>query len=141
MLLRLKYPPEPANAARFAADIALSAAQVSGVELDYTPHSLSLVDEIIEGFRSDGVTSDQVAETLFGFGCYAGEVLIRHADGIWRHATRREADLFGFPMGVELPTRRVCNPIGKAFKRLEDGPADSIQHFYHVFANQETGQP
>lgn len=141
MRLRLKYALEPANAGRFAADIALAAANVSGVELDYTPDSLRHVDEIIEGMRSDGATSDQVGETLFGFGCYVGEVLNRNAGGVWRLATQQEVDFFGFPMVIELPTGRVCNPIGKAFKRLEQGPADSLPYFYHVFASQQAGHP
>jgi hypothetical protein len=140
MRLRLKYSPEPGNAALFPADIVSSAAEVSGVELDYTPDSLIRVDEIIEQFRSDGVTSDQVGETLFGFGCYVGEVLNRNAGGVWRRATQKEIDFFGFPMVVELPTGRVCNPIGKAFKRLEQGPADSLPYFYHVFTSQEADQ-
>ncbi|MGF6882627.1 hypothetical protein ABIA39_001569 [Nocardia sp. GAS34] len=111
MRLRLKYAPEPANAARFAADIAAAAANVSGVELDYTPDSLGHVDEIIEGFRSDRLSSDQVAETLFGF-----------------------------PMVMELPTGMVCNPIGKAFKRLDHGPEESVPYFYHVFTSERPGE-
>lgn len=138
--LRLKYAPEPANASRFAADIVSSAAEVSGVELDYSPDSLRHVDEIIEGFRSDGMTSDQVGETLFGFGCYVGEVLNRNAGGAWRSATEQEVNYFGFPMVVELPSGQVCNPIGKAFKRLEHGAEDSLPYFYHVFTSRETGQ-
>ncbi|WP_282205556.1 hypothetical protein [Kitasatospora fiedleri] len=51
MELRLRYAPEAANAGRFAADIVASAAQVSGVRLDYSVGSLALVDEIIEDFR------------------------------------------------------------------------------------------
>ncbi|MGW6257042.1 hypothetical protein [Streptomyces sp. NPDC055085] len=118
----MKYAPIPENGARFAADIVASAAEVSRVELDYTPDSLTLVDDILEGFRADGITSDQVAETLFGFGCYIGEVLARHEGGCWREATEQEVNLFSFPMVIELPAKQVCNPIGKVFKRMENGP-------------------
>jgi hypothetical protein len=37
-------------------------------------------------------------------------------------------------MLVELGEHRWCNPIGKAFKRLENGPEDSLRYFYTVFA-------
>lgn len=84
MQLRLKYAPVPENAARFAGDIVVSAAQVSGVHLDYTPDSLTSADAILDGFRAEGLASGQVAETLFGFGCYVGEVLTRHAGGRWQ---------------------------------------------------------
>ncbi|MFF4554418.1 hypothetical protein [Streptomyces sp. NPDC001422] len=137
MQLRLKYAPIPENGARFAADIVASAAEVSRVELDYTPDSLTLVDDILEGFRADGITSDQVAETLFGFGCYIGEVLARHEGGCWREATEQEVNLFSFPMVIELPAKQVCNPIGKVFKRMENGPEDNLRYFYTVFTSAE----
>ena len=135
MQLRLKYEPTPENASRFAADVVASASSVSGVKLDYTPDSLVLVDGIFDDFRSDGVSGRQIAETLFGFGCYVGEVLTRHAGGQWRAVGDAELAVGGWPLVVELAAGRLCNPIGKAFKRLEnDGPEDSLRHFYTVFA-------
>ncbi|WP_262285542.1 DUF6278 family protein [Micromonospora sp. MA102] len=135
MQLRLKYAPVPENAARFAGDIAAAAAQVSGVQLDYTPDSLARVDTIFDGFRADGLTGEQLAETLFGFGCYVGEVLTRHAGGRWRATAEDERAIVGWPLLVELGEHRWCNPIGKAFKRLENGPEDSLRYFYTVFAS------
>ncbi|MEU2985193.1 MULTISPECIES: hypothetical protein [Micromonospora] len=134
MQLRLKYAPVPENAARFAGDIVVSAAQVSGVHLDYTPDSLAAVDAILDGFRAEGLAAGQVAETLFGFGCYVGEVLTRHAGGRWRATAADELAVVGWPMVVELAGQGWCNPIAKAFKRLENGPEDSLRYFYAVFA-------
>ena len=79
-----------------------SSGRISGARLDYTPDSLTLVDNILDGFRADGVTGDQVGETLFGFGCYAGEVLTRHAGGRWRAPTADETAFVGWPILVEL---------------------------------------
>ena len=67
MQLRLKYPPTVENAPKFAADIVASAAEISGVDLDYSVASLKAVDNIVEGMRQDGCTSDQIAATLFGY--------------------------------------------------------------------------
>jgi hypothetical protein len=139
--LRLKYPPVAASAARFAADIVATAARVDGVTLDYTPDSLTAVDGMLERFRSERMSSEAIAETLFGFGCYVGEVMARHAGGRWRDADGREVDLFGFPMLVELPGGEVCNPIGKAFKRVENGTVDSLRYFYQVFTGPLRGAP
>jgi hypothetical protein len=138
--LRLKYEPTPENAGRFAADVVASAASVSGVKLDFTPESLDLVDGIFDDFRADGVTGKQIAETLFGFGCYVGEVLTRHAGGHWRAVGEAELTVGGWPLVVELGTGRWCNPIGKAFKRLENGPEDSLRYFYTVFSNPSAAQ-
>ncbi|BAJ28160.1 MULTISPECIES: hypothetical protein [Kitasatospora] len=134
MELRLRYAPEVGNAGRFAADIVGSAARVSGVELDYSVGSLAVVDEIIEDFRENGITGGQVGETLFGFGCYLGEVLVRQGGGSWRAVDGPEVAEYGFPLVVELPSGQVGNPIGKVFRRLAAGPAESLPHFYREFA-------
>ena len=126
MDLRLKYAPIPENAPLFAADIAQSAFEVHRIDLDYRPGSLTDVDGIIEGFRIEGLTPNQIGETLFGFGCYVGEVFVRHAGGAWR-ATEETSmrDVAGGPFVIELPHGgpiRFANPLDKVFKRLETVP-------------------
>ncbi|HVJ83533.1 MAG TPA: hypothetical protein VNC50_20880, partial [Planctomycetia bacterium] len=96
--------------------------------------SLRAVDDIIEDLRQEGCTSDQMAETLFGFGCYVGEVFVRNAGGRWRNAAETSmADLAGFPLVVELGKESFCNPIGKVFKRMDNGEGDDLPYFYCVF--------
>jgi hypothetical protein len=116
------------------------AASASGVKLDFTPDSLALVDGIFDDFRAEGVTGRQIAETLFSFGCYVGEVFTRHAGGRWRALDDVELAVGGWPLVVELGPGRMCNPIGKAFKRLENGPEDSLQYFYETFATPPAAQ-
>jgi hypothetical protein len=138
MRLRLKYQPIPENAPKFAGDIVAAAAEISGVALDYSADSLKDVDDIIERMRQDGCTSEQLAETLFGFGCYVGEVFVRQAGGRWRNAADTAmADLAGFPLVVELGEEHFCNPIGKVFKRLENGEEDNLPYFYQVFTSRD----
>jgi hypothetical protein len=141
MQLRLNYELEPANAARFAADVVASAAEVSGVTLDYGVDSLDAVDAILEELRADGVATEEIAETLFGFGCYVGEVLVRNSDATWRASNQKELEWFGWPMVVGVSEQNVCNPIGKAFKRFENGVEDSLRYFYTVFVKAgESGE-
>lgn len=144
MDLRLKYAPIPANAPLFAADIAQSAFEVHRIDRDYRPGSLTDVDGIIEGFRSEGLTPDQIGETLFGFGCYVGEVFVRHAGGRWR-ATEDTSmrDVAGGPFVIELPHGgrvRFVNPVDKVFKRLENGPEDDLPYFFRLFT-MPLGEP
>src|SRR5262249_53764096 len=129
-----KYPPIAENAPKFAADVVGSAAEISGVALDYSVASLKLVDDIIEGLRRDGCTPEQISATLFACGCYVGEVFVRHADARWRNAAETPmAELSGFPLVIELGAKSLCNPIGKVFKRLKNGEADSLAHFFQAF--------
>lgn len=137
MDLRLRYAPIATNAPLFAADIARSAFEVDRIDLDYRPGSLIDVDRIIEGFRREGLTPDQIGETLFGFGCYVGEVFVRNAGGVWR-ATEETSmhDAAGGPFLIELPhggPARYVNPLDKVFKRLENGPEDDLPYFFRVF--------
>lgn len=133
MNLRLKYPPTPENASKHALLAIASVRDIEGVELDYSPESIEMIDRIVEAMRQDGVTIERVADTLFSFGCYIGEVFVRHASGVWR----REEDtpmrgLAGF-MVIQLAGDRLCNPIGKVFKRLRDGETENLSYFYAVF--------
>ncbi|MBU8820423.1 hypothetical protein KL864_31595 [Mycolicibacterium goodii] len=130
--LRLPAPPDPEHAAELAQRAVDAARNVSGVELDYSPASLSLVDGILEEFREPG--SDAVAETIFVFGCYVGEVLVRNAGYEWVN-TPPEAARYTFPLTIyRASTAGHANPIGKAFKRVDNGGTDSVAYFYSVFA-------
>ena len=134
MVLRLKFPPTPENASRHALVAVESVRNIEGVELDYSPQSLVALDGIIEKLRQDGATLEQIAETLFTFGCYVGEVFVRHAGGFWRAEEETPMrGLAGF-MVVELPGTKFCNPIGKTFKRLRDGATENLPYFYAQFA-------
>ena len=88
--------------------------------------------------RQDGCTEEQVAETLFGFGCYVGEVFVRHAGGRWRKASETPmAQVAGFSLVIELAKGCLCNPIAKVFKRLKNGEEDNIPYFYQVFSKKQ----
>ncbi|MBL1079589.1 hypothetical protein JK358_34815 [Nocardia sp. 2] len=128
--LNLRFAPEPENAPRFASDIVEATEGITGTRLDYTPASLATVDSIIEMFRSEGVPSEAVAETLFGFGCYIGEVMCRHAGGKWQRPPEQTAPFSG-PMVVAIGDQ-FANPIDKAFKRMDNGEQDSIVFFYQA---------
>lgn len=130
--LRLPAPPTPEHAAELAQRAADAALNVSGVELDYTPDSLSLVDGILEGFREPG--SDAVAETIFVFGCYIGEVLVRNAGYEWVDTPTEIARNLGPLTVCRTSTATHANPIGKAFKRVNNGDIDDVPYFYRLFA-------
>lgn len=145
MDLRLQYPPIPENAARHAELAANAAWNVDRIKLDFSPRSLTDVDAIIVKFHSQRLTEEQIGSTVFSFGCYAGEVLVRHHGGVWKMPA--DAALPDFlkednnMMVVELPNETVWNPIGKAFKLLENGETDSLTYFYHVATQDNQGNP
>ncbi len=138
MKLNLKYEPKAANAKSFADDIVVMTKEITGIDLDYTPASLQHADNVIEGFRGEGLETQQVAETLFGFGCYVGQTMVESAAGEWIDTPDDVLELLSSPMVIRLPNGAVCNPIGKAIKRMENGEEDSLVYFYQAFTQPES---
>lgn len=133
--LRLPAPPEPEHAAELAQRVVGAASNISGVVLDYSPASLREVDGILGGFGEPG--SDAVAETIFTFGCYIGEVLVRHGGYRWVRTPAQLAATLGRLTVYRESTGAHVNPIGKAFKRVDNGPVDDLSYFYVLFTRDE----
>ena len=135
MILNLPLAPRPENAAALADICVESARKVSGVELDYGPASLTFVDDQVGRFAEGGVQLDEIASTLFCFGCYVGEVLARVVGGRWiAEEESPMRGLAGWPMVLLLPNGGCWNPIGKVFKRFEEGPGENIPYFFSTVA-------
>jgi hypothetical protein len=130
-MAELKYDIVPENAPRFAADIVGVAKKHFDVTLDYSVNSLADVDQVIGGFHEEGLKLDDVAAMVFGFGCYVGEIFVRHAGATWRAATQEEIEnYYGVPLIVVLTNDTTANPIGKIIKRLEEGDEHDLPYFY-----------
>lgn len=141
MNLRLQFPPTPENAAAHAQLAVDAARNVDHVELDYSPQSLAEVDRILGRFHEEKLRADEIGETVFSFGCYVGEVLVRHLGGTWKIPEQSFWSRLGLGspsnmMVVEMPNGIVWNPIGKAFKLLENGTEDTVSYLYDVAASK-----
>jgi hypothetical protein len=127
--LRLPFPPSPDHMADHADHLVAVVRRVDSVVLDYTVGSLATVDGLLGGFHDAGDDPNQMAETLFQFGAYIGEVIVRNAHGLWTVPGSDQPLGDGWPM-VQLPSLRIVNPIGKVFKRVRSGSGDPIPQFY-----------
>lgn len=133
--LLLPARPTPANASELARIAAEAAQTVAGIELDFSPASLHQVDGILDGFRDAG--SDIMAESIFIFGCYLGEVMVRHAGYVWVDTPADLAKHLGVLTVYHPGTQSHANPINKAFKRVDYGDPDNLPYFYHVFTSED----
>jgi hypothetical protein len=90
----------------------------------------------VGNFHSQGKQSDAIQMLTFCFGCYYGEVLVRHHRAIWKMPAEtnlpEQLKEDNNIMYVVFPNGNVLNPIGKAFRLLEDGLGDSLVYSYHV---------
>ena len=112
-----------------AAHIVEVVRRIDGEDLDFSVRSLETVDRLLGRFHDAGDDPSRTAETIFQFGSYIGEVIVRQANGTWVTVPDDHPLGAGWPL-VELPGDRVVNPIGKAFKRVSNGRVDSIPYFY-----------
>lgn len=134
MKLELRYPATPDNALDHA-QLAVEAAWESGFELDYSPASLETADAQIESLREEGHTGEEVAEALFVFGCYVGEVMARALRGRWVATARSPlAHISPWPMVVMLAEGSAWDPIGKVYKRLELGDSEYLPAYFAAAA-------
>jgi hypothetical protein len=121
----------PAEARRMADQFVAMIQRKSGATLDYSPKSLTAVDLVVDQIKGTGTTADQASGMIYAIGCYVGEVFVQHAQGSWRStAEMGMTKVCSWPLVIALPNGTGLNPIGKAFKRFNNGPGDSLAFFY-----------
>ena len=122
--------PTPESAAEIAALFVPWVEQTYAAKFDYGVYSLKQVDGILDDLRKDQKFED-LQPLLFSMGCYVGEVLVRRGRGRWRLAEEVGMDaVASSPIVVAMPDGRGCNPVGKVYKRFQNGPEDSIAAFF-----------
>ena len=101
--------------------------------LDYSPDSLKFIDKIVNVVHVNKLPPEKSAGILQSFGCYAGEVMVRHLNGKWIYIEEKEAQpRMGKGPFLQLPKGILVNPLGKVQKAAENGMEDSIHKFYLV---------
>ena len=141
MKLRLRFPATADNAREHAQLAVVAAREEFDEHLDYSPASLEAVDRQIESLREEGLTAEDAAEALFVFGCYVGQVMVRHLGGRWVDTAQSSLkNVSPWPMVVVLPRGSTWDPIGKAYKRLELGDSEYLPAYFRA-AVASLGRP
>jgi hypothetical protein len=142
MKIRLRYPASPENARDHGALAVRLAREQWDTDLDYSPRSLESLDAAIDTLREEGKDGEEAAEVLFVFGCYLGEVLVRHLGGAWTLTARSALrGVSPWPMVVMLPDGSSWDAIGKAYKRLELGDSEYLPVFFAAAAARAGPSP
>ena len=126
-----------AKAAYAAQQAVVTAKNVDGTILDYSPASLKQIDRIVLGLRREGQKPEQLPGILFILGAYVGEVMVRNVKGAsWTDPPKelREAGLT--VMGVTTSDGTFWNPVGKVHKLLMNGEEDSVAYFFDVVSTK-----
>ena len=103
-----------------------------GFELDYSPESLSQVEQLITALPArKGRPKKQYRELAGVTGAYLAEVILRNVSGEWGFETEWDAG------GIRLPSGTWVFPLHKSRKRYEDGPGDDFVSYYMALGQDE----
>ena len=111
-----------------------------GVDLDYEPDYLPLVEELLIAVLEaddEGGTPPLSDGLIAGLGCFLGETIRRNVDppGAWR-----PPEEWGEGPVVEV-REFILDPIGKARAFLEHGPQESMTFYVEYTLRQLEGEP
>ena len=102
-----------------------------GFQLNYDPPSLIVIDLLIDKIKETGASEHQASGLLLGFGCYVGEVFVRHGRGSWRETAQMGMSrTCAYPIVIALPGKVGCDTIGVAFRRFAAGAPESAAALY-----------
>jgi hypothetical protein len=116
------------QAARIAAHAAQIIVDVYGHSVAFVPEDLLYVDRALTDLAATGELETR-AISIQLFGCLLGEVTVRSDGARWTEFDVEKTTGFGVPVGLTLPSGRLANPIGAAFKLAYGGPERSVVLF------------
>ena len=127
---------------------AVQTAEQAGYKLDFTIHSLQIVDNIIGEMRNSKTALSTASNQAFQLGCYAGETMRRFHGGDWHHPD--ESDLYRMigpymlivlssAAAVKVSRPQILNPIGKALSMLENESAGTLVSYHEMVQHSDTG--
>lgn len=152
---RAEMPPAPDNAPDLARMIAQDAVRqltaLERVDLDYTPMSLTIVDQILDRCSARGMRSANQNGLVLGLGCYFGEVVRRHSGGkaCWVfHKDTPMADVPMYPpnfLHLTVPVAdgdQFINVFNKIIARLDGDPpgGTSVAGYYKAVTSPRLGE-
>src|SRR5215213_2261638 len=111
-----------------------------GVDLDYDPGYLPLVEELLMAALEDDEVHDSPPLSgglVAGLGCFLGEIIRRNVSppGVWR-----PLEEWGEGPIVEIGNF-VLDPVGKARAFLEYGPGESLSFYAEYALEQFNDEP
>jgi len=127
-----------ATVAEMATAYALDAVDLAqrnfGTTLDGSEASVAKVEELLgtlhESMPAQNPSADVVGTFAKIFGSYVGEVFRKNHGGVWGFC----ADVVGAKQYALEKNGQILWPHARVYKRLVEGPANNVWHYYQVLA-------
>ena len=106
-------------------------------QFGYDPQSIAYLDEFIDrqgaSFSSNEQSSDRIVSLL---GAFLGEAIIATYGGAWQQSEQ------GLSLCIQSGGQvHILQPFHKVYKRLTNGPEDSLHFYFTNFLSQVVSQP
>jgi hypothetical protein len=112
-------------------------------QLDFSLDSLNQIDSFLEAVREDPPDGDDYFRLVIRVGAYVGQVMRTQRPGKFRWISHKEAAkhsefVRGFDFSLSsvgilwCGPEKMCFPLGKVVKFLENGSEDSLYFFAKV---------
>ncbi len=117
-------------------------ARAQGTELDYSEDSIPVLEELLRIsdplLNTPDFSEEKRSLLVFYNGCYLGEVMARHLEGVWNFDAQNWADstmVFSYgPGGIQI------FPFLKLWLRVTDGPAENDLVTYYQGLKERLGR-
>ena len=116
----------PGDFQQHAADFCELARDSYGMELDYSPATLTHLEAMLEAQFHPG-SADDNSTLIVGMGCYVGEVIIHTHGGHW---SADEEHFHSPAVVVEAKLQLRTFPFSRVWKRFEYGNEHSLEAYY-----------
>lgn len=114
--------------ARMRAKWIVKSARKLGIELNYLPESLTVVDILIDKERETKVgLTEEMAVVLLSLGAYVGEVMVRNMKAKWVYGAE---DKTHDPLLILVDEKYAINVVSMVFRRFIVGDPHSVAAMY-----------
>ena len=122
----------PEGLRRIAEKACGDARRALGIDLDFSPRSVAVLDNAVDMFFDPSETPPPT--TIASFGAYVGEVVIRNLGGRWRPSQ----DWYDCAV-VDLGSIAELYPMRRVAKRFEEGSSASLVAWYAAVESSANG--
>ena len=114
--------------AKIRASMVVKQAAKIGIELDYSPESLTHIDTIIDKDRQVGIgMTDDMKIELTSLAAYVGEVMIRNMNAKWARGVETPTQ---DPLLILVDEKYAINVVSMVMRRFASGEPASVAKMY-----------
>lgn len=107
----------------------------------YSVAGIDHLDHELDNYRKVRIPARKMEDAFYVFGCFLGEVMVRHAYGIWQVTDEQYRAATGIPFVVSFPDGRWVDPIAHVTRRFQNKKEATLVDFYRASVTRRQDTP